>query len=111
MNANKLETKKNMGVYLRSFAIYVGTRSAVSLLHNSKFLVRYSIFVIQHTVFCRFSLPFQTKIKNAFPGTMAGKGVLCVTNTVKLKVKLGVFWLGLAWLARNVPFVYPLQFI
>jgi len=37
-------------------------------------------------------------IKNAFPGTLAGKGVLCVAKTVKLKVKLGVFWLGLAWL-------------
>ena len=63
--------------------------------------------------FCRFSLPFQTQTKNAFPGTLAGKGVLCVTNTVKPNVKLGVFcwlglaWLGLAWLARNVPFVYP----
>ena len=48
--------------------------------------------------FCRFSLPFQTQTKNAFPGTLAGKGVLCVTNTVKPNVKLGVFWLGLAWL-------------
>jgi len=42
------------------------------------------------------------KIKNAFPRTLDRKGVLCVTKTVKLKVKLGVFWL-----ASYIPFTYP----
>jgi len=54
------------------------------------------------------------KIKNAFPGTLARKGVLCVTETVELKVKLGVFWLGLAWLglARKGSTIHlPPQFL
>ncbi len=84
-------------VYWRSFAVeesrYTGKPSS--------FEIPCSVFVIQYTVFYRFSLPFQTQTKNAFPGALAGKGVLCAAKTVKRKVILRVFglaWLGLAWL-------------